>query len=101
MHDEAKRKFCGMLLAALRAHPEWLADAVAALNEGVLLSNEDLKAKLATAETALIMTYPLAKARLPEEQRQVVVAAIKQSRCYGDTPFARGLAVEPREKGET
>ena len=83
-----KRDFLDIVQACIKEHPDWLGDVVDAGIRGVHLRlrvEEDMRCR---AETAVMMCYDAAKAKLKGFARRAVEQTIAFSGSYGGSPLA-------------
>lgn len=74
----------------LKLQPELLKVTISAINDGIKARLDLEQECRANAETALVIAYD-SKGKIPTNQIDIVKSAIKNSKCYGGTPYAEKL----------
>lgn len=94
-----KNDYLAVIAQGVSDHPEWLEDAIWALQQGMAARLKEEQGKRADAETSVaLLAGNLSK--VPDYQKEIVVRTIASSYMFGGTEYAKGLVLEEQKRAK-
>jgi histidinol phosphatase-like enzyme len=86
-----KSEFIRFVYTVLKENPEWMADTVIAMNQGLVDRVQQEAQQRSKCEASLLIAYEAGKNKIKPHQREMVKEALKTSFNYAETQYANEL----------